>query len=492
MSHLASLAALGLLAACGSSATSDGTQERSPEPVAATASAPGAAPTGAAPTGAAPAGGPSPQADSGKPRTCPDTVNFRPNQSILVTERGVVREVRDAAEAEFLSKNCNADYRPGGDPTGSGKPGLGAPPGGAPSYFDRPGCVERPVRFTNPIIAPDQLAQITPLGRMFDSHVTPTSHQYWQPQPTTSATAYPVFAPADGFVVQLEEHTASLAETTDIGARSAVDEYTVAIEFSCGVIMAFNHLRAFSPDLKAQASLGTGDRVNRPTKAIRIAVRAGQQVGMAGESTLDVSVADKRVNLRGFVRAQSYVTEPWKTHTVDPLSFYDEPLRSAFVAKVSRSAEPVGGRIDYDVAGRAVGNWFREGTGGYANGTPGRYWDGHLSLAYDPFNPSAVIVSTGNFLGPKAAQLLAVEARDPATIDAAAGPVRFELHSYRYLDNGELWTGRTVAKSLVVEPMERLGYLLVEVQPDGRLKAQFFGPGGATSGFTDAASIYER
>ncbi|MFM7534271.1 MAG: hypothetical protein ACKO91_00555 [Acidimicrobiales bacterium] len=478
---VAGLVALGLLAACGSSATSADTAQRSPEPVATSAPGSAGAPTTSAGVPTTSAGVPITAADPTRPRTCPDKVNFRPNQSVLVTEGGVVREVSDQAETEFLSKNCNG----GSQPSGVG-------------WFDRSGCVDRPVRFTAPIIAPEHLAQITPLGRMYDSHVTPTSHQYWQPQPTKDPTAYPVYAPSDGWVVGVELHPASagvpgpLNITTDIGARTSVDEFQVIIELSCGVLLTYNHLRAFPPDLLAQASLGTDDRVKRPTKVIRIPVRAGQQVGMAGESTIDVSASDKRVNLRGFVRAESYTTEPWKTHTIDPLSLYDEPLRSTFAAKVSRSAEPVGGRIDYDVPGRAVGNWFREGTGGYGNGTPGRYWDGHLSLAYDPFNPSVVTVSTGNFLGPKSAQFMAKDAPDPATVDAAAGPVRFALHRFRYFHEGQPWAATTVSKAVVVEPMELLGYLLVAVQPDGRLKAQFFGPDGATAGFTDAAALYER
>ena len=102
-----------------------------------------------------------------------------------------------------------------------------------------------------------------------------------------------------------------------------------------------------------------------------------------------------------------YQREAWKIYTVDPYSYFAEPLRSQILAKSPRTAEPRGGRIDYDIDGRLVGSWFLEGTVDYSGGStptfrgnrPCPYWTGHLSIAYDHINPGQIRISIGADVG---------------------------------------------------------------------------------------------
>jgi len=95
----------------------------------------------------------------------------------------------------------------------------------------------------------------------------------------------------------------------------------------------------------------------------RIPVKEGEVIGSVGVGKFDFSVVDEAVNLTGFANPKTY-EEVWKIHTVDTFDYYKEPLRSALLAKNVRVDKPYGGKIDYDIKGRLIGNWFKEGTGG--------------------------------------------------------------------------------------------------------------------------------
>ena len=71
------------------------------------------------------------------------------------------------------------------------------------------------------------------------------------------------------------------------------------------------------------------------------------------------------VKLAGFLTPKLYGHYAWRVHIVDPFDFFDEPLKSKLLALNVRKVKPFFGRIDYDVDGRLIGNWFLEGSGGY-------------------------------------------------------------------------------------------------------------------------------
>src|SRR6185295_6878109 len=96
--------------------------------------------------------------------------------------------------------------------------------------------------------------------------------------------------------------------------------------------------------------------------------------------------------------------------------------------KCARKVPPYGGRIDYDVDGKLVGNWYEEGTGGYA-GLDRRmdYWVGHLSIVYHHLDPALIVVSIGNYGGQARQFWVKGNGPDPAKISGKDGVVKYAL-----------------------------------------------------------------
>jgi hypothetical protein len=200
--------------------------------------------------------------------------------------------------------------------------------------------------------------------------------------------------------------------------------------------------------------------------------------------TLDFGVVNSEVTLSGFIVPSHYDYEPWKIHTVDPFEYFESSLSSQLVAKCTRTVAPVAGKIDHDIDGRAVGNWFKEGTNGYGGLSWDSYWVGHLALAYHHVTPSTVMVSIGDYQGEPRQFCVNGNGPDPASISVATGAVEYELITVN-LD----WKGDPTSVSTAV-----LGVLLIQLVEDRKLRVEVF-PGltaSHVSGFTSAAVLYER
>src|SRR3989344_4341526 len=228
----------------------------------------------------------------------------------------------------------------------------------------------------------EDFAFIIPYGMTAGGHVTPIDHQYFTPTVFRSPRdTYEVRAMADARLVDIGERT------TDKGT-----EYRLIFAMSCKLFYYYDLVTSLTPELK-QAYVQR--RVNIP-------IKAGQVIGRIGGQTLDFAVWDMDMRLTGFVVPEHYDAEMWKIHTVDPLIYYTEDLKKEALSKYIRTAEPVSGKIDYDIDGMLVGNWFVEGSGGYIPQDKqggGEYWKGHLSLAYDHYDPTSIVVSIGDYGG---------------------------------------------------------------------------------------------
>lgn len=87
--------------------------------------------------------------------------------------------------------------------------------------------------------------------------------------------------------------------------------------------------------------------------------------------------------MTGFINPAQYTAaEAWKTHVVDLFDYTEEPVKDQMLGLVERDALPRWGKIDYDVDGKLIGNWFKVGSGGYAGGSQLHegHWKGHLSI----------------------------------------------------------------------------------------------------------------
>ena len=271
---------------------------------------------------------------------------------------------------------------------------------------------------------------------------------------------------------------------------------------SCTFFTIFIHLGELAPSIADLTGEITNGRTWMGTRNAPIPVRAGDPIAKFGGQTLDWSVHDSETTLQGFVVPEHYETEPWKIHTVDPFPFYEDSLRSALEAKVIRTVEPIAGKIDYDIEGTIVGNWFLDGTVDYSglvdSGAP-RYWNGHLSIAYGYIEPSQMRISIGldmiidinnDCKACRGAYGVKGNSPDPATVTAETGLVRYELMSR---ERGKARDQNSLPVHEFVGD-KSLGTFLVEHLGDRTIRVEIL-PGKTpvgVVGFTKDALIYRR
>ncbi|HVL46923.1 MAG TPA: hypothetical protein VM889_00020 [Candidatus Thermoplasmatota archaeon] len=354
----------------------------------------------------------------------------------------------------------------------------------------RPTCRERPVSFTHPPMRIEDFATLIPYGHLAGAHVTPIDHMYFSPaDPRSPRDAYEVFAIGDAFIVDIAHRD----RPVDGQGQGNVSEYRIVLEHACGLTSYLDLVTSLAPDLERAW------RENATRRGgLAIPVAAGTVVGRIGGQTLDFGVYDERVVLPGFLTPSLYDREPWKVHTVDPFPHFENETRALLLAKLVRMAEPRAGRIDYDVEGRLVGNWFRVATNGYAGVDPARYWTGHLAIVYDHIDPTQIRFSIGDFAGEARQFGVKGNGPDPAGVEAGSGVLKLELVRYSHVDldrPGEGWLMDRVAARPAAVNQERVeGVALVELVEPRLLKVEVF-PGldaGSVAGFTEAARMYER
>lgn len=331
---------------------------------------------------------------------------------------------------------------------------------------------------------------VIPYGLMAGGHVTPIDHQYFAPRDNRSARdSYEVFAMTDSNLVDIGERT------TNLGT-----EYRLVFTVSCTFLYYYDLVTSLTPDIKKVYDDARSDMQSK--KAINIPLKQGQLIGRIGGQTLDFAVWDTTKPLKGFVNPDSYQGESWKLYTADPLDYYSDDLKNLILSRYVRTAEPRSGKIDYDIDGRLIGNWFLEGSGGYSGpgeGQPG-YWKGHLAIAPDHFDPDAMIVSIGYLAGSEgsAQNQFMIKDASPHPRDAGtgAGLIKYELSNWSYVKaNGQFWDRGSYAEGVKAwAELSVRGTVLFQLLENQKLKFEYFAGSKAAqvSGFTANAQIYVR
>ncbi len=342
----------------------------------------------------------------------------------------------------------------------------------------------------------DSIGNIQPYGIMVGAHVIPTSHGYFGPADFHGPRdQYQVYAIADATIVNVSHRGQAIGDNQDPNHKT--DEYQLWFEHSCTFYSYYDLLTSLSPELQQAVGTLTGF----DNKSVRIPVKAGQLVGRVGGQTVDFGVWNFEKTPDYFANPKSY--EEDRPYLDDMFKYFSEPLKTQLLSKAARVAEPRSGKVNYDIAGKMVGGWFKEGTGGFM-GPPnvqsqagGRYWDGHLAIAYDYIDPTAIKFSIGNYNGSATQFGVKGNAPDPATIGVDSGMIKYELMPGGYVngDTGQQWNFTPI----IAKPQFKTNgtvqatALLQLVTPD-KLKVEVF-PGKIASqvtDFTTNAQIYTR
>lgn len=365
---------------------------------------------------------------------------------------------------------------------------------GKPSWKATTNCKKEFTKFNFSPLKIEDIEFIEPMGKMAGEHVTPTDHQYFRP---TSWEVEPkprdFISPGDGTITLVERlNFQSFSQT-----RPTTD-HRLIIQHSCDVSTIYIHISEFSDRvIKAVGELQAGKQ-----KMVNIPVAAGEVIGkikllpeLSQAYQVDFTVIDERVTLDGFVDPSLYKDEPWKIHVAHPFDYFAQPILGQLLAKSLRTEEPAGGKIDYDIDGKLVGNWFLEGTD-YVDEDNQRYWETHLTLAYDYIDPTHIQISIGNLNGKPAQFNVEGNVPDPAQV-GVGNLVKYELTGFEYVQKGtsKYWDRRTFMKGLVVQNNTNVeGVMLLELLENRKLKIEVF-PGKTAeqvNGFSTSAKIYVR
>ena len=345
-------------------------------------------------------------------------------------------------------------------------------------------CDAQRLTFEYPPVDLEAIEFVVPLGLMSDSHVTPVDHQYFQNYKDPERMIA-VYSPAAGTVTAIQHMGQSISDQP----RPPIDDYRLVIEHRCGISSIFIHVDQLSPALSAVAPTAGGHT------SVAVTVSAGEQIG-AFQANVDYNVVDTTVTLTGLLVLEHYEAEPWKIHAPNSFTYFSDTIREQLVAKSLRTADPVGGRFDYDVEGRLVGNWFQEGTNGYAGTDRARDWAGHLAVAYDYLDPALVVISLGTFDGASAQFAVRGNTPNPADISVDSGPVAYELVEYDYWIRDARWDRVSLVKGVEARASDAPvhGVVLFELLAPRNLMVEVFVGKTAAQieGFTAAALIYER
>ncbi len=328
------------------------------------------------------------------------------------------------------------------------------------------------------------VATITPYGLVAGPHVTPIDHLYFYPK-GKERDAAPVYAMADGRIIDITSRT----QSTGTGQAQKA-EYRLIMQHSCTTVTYYDLMTSLDPAIQKAWGGKEG--------GVSIPIKAGQVLGRIGAQSLDTAVYDMTRKLPGFIHPDLYKAEPWKVYVDDFFEYFADPLKSQLLAINTRKVAPYSGKIDYDQPGKLIGNWFLEGTAGYAGdgsktGSNNHgYWDGHLAIFYYAIDGKTVSISVGKFGADGQPTAFAAKSStpDPATVSVATGMVKYELIGQ---PQGVSVDGPAQQQAVNPNPPVQ-GVALFQVLDGEKLKVEFFAGkiAAQVTGFTNAAKTYYR
>lgn len=284
------------------------------------------------------------------------------------------------------------------------------------------------------------LGWIQPVG-----HTIPTDHVYFWYDNPTNTTVLPVYALTSGKVEKI-------LNVPVLGIKECKAWFRVNEKFS----YYLDHI-VLDPSLQEGST-----------------VKAGQQIGTTGYgNSIDLGAIDETLTLTGYANPARYVDQ--SLHCGKPFQYFTSALKAQLYPLVDREGTDKDGRVDIDIPGKLVGNWFADGPNFYTDGPNG--WDKELSFAFDIQHPSVVLVSIGGTIGMVGKWTIGAGAPLPSQVSVASGKVAYRLYS---------------AGGITADPNQR-GLMIVQMIDDTHIKVEVFPDSKASDApFDSGAKTYAR
>jgi hypothetical protein len=326
---------------------------------------------------------------------------------------------------------------------------------------------EGPIIFTCLPLNENDYNEIYPLGSLSPpGHTFPTDHVYFKlTTPWTYPPPYQVKAPADGTITEIYYSQYDWPEGS--GHSGKYNDYCITITHTSTFKTKFGHLSELENWVLEQAgTLELGWNLIETPVPVSVGDVVGRLAGQGGvQGDLDMWAIDEEVTLN-FIHPEKF---SYGAHAVCPLDYFEDNLKAALYQKVSRTAEPRCGKIDFDQPGKLVGNWFLENTT-----EPLGEWEKHLVFVYDRDDPTQIRISLGGTL-PITVGVYEVEGNSP---DPAEVSVENGIIVYR-LSGTTNWEGETAT-------------ILAQVVDNERIKVEAFDGHPPDPTFTSNAKYYTR
>jgi hypothetical protein len=341
------------------------------------------------------------------------------------------------------------------------------------SVLDSYSFPEDPVSFEHLPLDLTGVSSFVPMG---EPNVLPKDHGGFPiKNPYTLPANVPVFAVRSGVIIVAGRGTRQVNNPAHPNHGRTYDDYHLRLQISKNVIVNYGHISALNFGILPELKNLEADEAGHP---VEIIVESGDILGWVGpHPAIDFSVTDRGLALN-FLNPSIYPGD--HIYSADIYSYFQSPLLDQMVSIAARDAPPWGGKVDYDLEGRIIGNWFKPGTASFTQ------WSRQLAIAYDHLKSDRIIIADGSPMqdvpgiqGPGAPDVWWVKGNSPRpeTIGVADGIVQYTL----------IFRGNQPEESKPVQ-----GVMLVQMINDGSIRVEVFKGSTFAAAFTSAARVYER
>lgn len=320
---------------------------------------------------------------------------------------------------------------------------------------------------------------------MGEPNVLPKDHGGFSlAAPYVFPASVPVLAVADGVIILASNGTRAVPPIPD--APEALwgreyDDHLLVLKVSESVTVNYAHVTTFHPTLAAELGDLPKDEVGHK---VAVVVQGGDTLGFVGpHGAMDFSVTDLSLNLNLLNPSRYPTNQLFAAHVFD---YFQDPVLSQILDITPRQLPPRGGKVDYDVAGRIIGNWFLEGTTSFTQ------WSRQLAIVYDHIWGDRITIADGSPMrdvpgieDPGRPDVWWVKGNSPLPEDVGVGD---GIVKYTLIDGRDLRdTGEFVDD---LKPVQ--GVMLVQMLDADRIRVEVFKGTTTADTFTSAAKVYVR